>query len=177
MRSQATPRNPTYQNVNYRRPQTTRAQPQRQQELVHEGINCDGCGMYPIPGVRYQCSVCRDFDFCEGCWQTKRHPHPFMRVFPSEQPQAQRVHPSRQKPVSPFTQERREEDTNIKTKTPEAKKKSFIPEKKISPVQQKTKSPIQEKPKEVKKGLRTKANTVIIKDETHNKIVDIIYCD
>jgi hypothetical protein len=34
---------------------------------VHAGITCDGCQMRPIQGIRYKCSVCPDFDFCEKC--------------------------------------------------------------------------------------------------------------
>jgi hypothetical protein len=42
------------------------------QELVpvkpkHRGITCDGCNWRNIEGVRYKCSVCEDFDFCERC--------------------------------------------------------------------------------------------------------------
>lgn len=33
----------------------------------HKGIRCDGCGMDPVIGVRYKCSHCANFDFCEQC--------------------------------------------------------------------------------------------------------------
>jgi len=36
--------------------------------------------MFPIVGVRYNCQVCEDFDFCEGCFKRKKHRHPFNRI-------------------------------------------------------------------------------------------------
>ncbi|XP_052829652.1 E3 ubiquitin-protein ligase HERC2 isoform X3 [Octopus bimaculoides] len=50
-------------------------------ELVpstHPGILCNGCQMNPITGSRFECRVCKKFDFCENCFKTKRnHKHPF----------------------------------------------------------------------------------------------------
>lgn len=47
---------------------------------VHNRIICDGCGMNPILGVRYKCSVCEDFDYCENCEATIEHSHPFLKI-------------------------------------------------------------------------------------------------
>ena len=43
---------------------------------------CDGCGMKPIVGIRYKCTVCKDFDYCEGCEVTlsNKHGHPFLKI-------------------------------------------------------------------------------------------------
>jgi len=48
---------------------------------VHRRVKCDGCGMFPIVGVRYKCTVCPDFDFCENCEEVKGeiHAHPFIK--------------------------------------------------------------------------------------------------
>ena len=47
---------------------------------VHARVECDGCGVAPILGVRYKCSVCKNFDFCEKCEDSKDHPHAFLKI-------------------------------------------------------------------------------------------------
>jgi hypothetical protein len=47
---------------------------------------CDGCKM-KIEGVRYSCTVCQDFDFCDKCEQTQDHPHQFIKYKSEAQPQ------------------------------------------------------------------------------------------
>ena len=37
---------------------------EQQSKVVHEGVACDGCKMFPIVGIRYKCSVREDFDLC-----------------------------------------------------------------------------------------------------------------
>lgn len=37
------------------------------EEQTHRNIKCDGCGMFPIIGIRYKCTVCTDFDLCATC--------------------------------------------------------------------------------------------------------------
>lgn len=49
-------------------------------KVVHARIECDGCGEGPIVGVRYKCSVCPDFDYCERCEARIEHPHPFIKL-------------------------------------------------------------------------------------------------
>lgn len=34
---------------------------------THDNIYCDGCNVNPLRGIRYKCSVCPDFDYCEKC--------------------------------------------------------------------------------------------------------------
>jgi len=46
----------------------------------HKEVACDGCGATPIIGVRYKCSVCDDFDYCEECEHNIEHPHPFLKI-------------------------------------------------------------------------------------------------
>jgi len=55
------------------------------EEVIHKNYTCDGCNVKPIVGVRYQCSVCEDFDFCEKCEDSKKHPHPFLKIRHPEQ--------------------------------------------------------------------------------------------
>ena len=37
------------------------------EKVVHSGVTCDSCNTRNIEGVRYKCSVCSNFDFCERC--------------------------------------------------------------------------------------------------------------
>ena len=38
--------------------------------------------MKPIVGVRYKCTVCKNFDYCENCEKTlgAAHQHPFLKI-------------------------------------------------------------------------------------------------
>lgn len=56
-----------------------------QASQVHDKVTCDGCGARPIQGIRYKCSVCEDFDFCEKCEADKKHAHPFLKIRRPEQ--------------------------------------------------------------------------------------------
>ena len=47
---------------------------------VHENVKCNGCGTAPVTGVRFKCTVCADFDFCELCEAGTDHPHPFLKI-------------------------------------------------------------------------------------------------
>lgn len=49
-------------------------------EEVHENVRCDGCRAFPIRGIRYKCTMCKDFDYCEKCEETKDHAHPFLKI-------------------------------------------------------------------------------------------------
>lgn len=50
------------------------------EEVIHEHVTCDGCGMKPIVGIRYKCSICPDFDYCSTCEQNIDHVHPFLKI-------------------------------------------------------------------------------------------------
>lgn len=38
-----------------------------QDSQVHHPYICDSCGMNPIKGIRYTCSVCANYDLCPLC--------------------------------------------------------------------------------------------------------------
>lgn len=43
--------------------------------LEHSTITCDGCGMFPIRGLRFKCNDCCDFDLCGECFAAKEAIH------------------------------------------------------------------------------------------------------
>ena len=48
---------------------------------VHSTVTCDGCGVYPIVGVRYKCTVRDDFDLCAACEATGAFgPHAMLKI-------------------------------------------------------------------------------------------------
>jgi len=48
--------------------------------VVHQGVTCDGCGLSPIVGTRYKCSIREDFDLCESCESSETQPHPMLKI-------------------------------------------------------------------------------------------------
>jgi len=60
-------------------------------EAVHHGVVCDGCGMKPIVGPRYKCTVWHDYDLCSACETTGMHPvqHPLLKM---RRPQSVEAH-------------------------------------------------------------------------------------
>lgn len=54
--------------------------PQEQKDIVHANVACDGCETAPITGIRYKCSVCKNFDYCSNCEERLNHEHPFLKI-------------------------------------------------------------------------------------------------
>lgn len=54
--------------------------------VLHSGVTCSGCGVHPLAGVRYQCTICDNLDLCEVCEATTDHPHPFLKITSPGQP-------------------------------------------------------------------------------------------
>ena len=48
--------------------------------IEHTGVSCDGCGVNPIRGVRYKCSVLKDFDYCSTCEESLDHEYSFLKI-------------------------------------------------------------------------------------------------
>ena len=49
---------------------------------IHNGIECNGCKMKPIKGLRYKCSICPDVNFCQKCEENlgEKHNHPLFKL-------------------------------------------------------------------------------------------------
>ena len=52
-------------------------------KIIHLGVKCDGCGVFPIVGCRYKCAFCDNFDYCEQCESklSEKHNHPFLKIY------------------------------------------------------------------------------------------------
>ncbi len=48
---------------------------------VHTGVKCNGCGAFPIRGVRFWCENCEDYNLCEKCADEEYKHHDRMHVF------------------------------------------------------------------------------------------------
>ena len=49
-------------------------------ESEHNCVTCDGCGVFPLPALRFKCKICPNFgksyeDFCIECRNSKEHAH------------------------------------------------------------------------------------------------------
>ena len=49
---------------------------------IHRMISCEGCGMFPIIGERFKCTVCHNFSYCKNCQQlyANMHGHPLVQL-------------------------------------------------------------------------------------------------
>ena len=55
------------------------------EETKHDA-KCTGCGVTPIVGIRYKCTVCPNFDFCIQCEATIHHSHNMIKLRFIEEP-------------------------------------------------------------------------------------------
>jgi len=52
----------------------------------HMGVGCDNCGSKNFPGIRYKCTVCKNYDLCEKCaaqlhlGDKKFHDHALLKI-------------------------------------------------------------------------------------------------
>ena len=49
---------------------------------IHNKITCNGCNMNPIKGLRYKCSICPQFNYCQKCEMKfgESHKHPLIKL-------------------------------------------------------------------------------------------------
>ena len=62
------------------------AKKKEENKKIHYGIHCNGCGINPIVGNRFKCSICDNFDYCEKCENLNKdkHMHPFIKIYSPE---------------------------------------------------------------------------------------------
>ena len=51
-------------------------------QLSIHNVLCRGCSAFPIKGIRYKCTICNSFDYCEECEMkhAEMHKHPFYKI-------------------------------------------------------------------------------------------------
>ena len=56
---------------------------EKNEKIIFDGINCNGCGAKSIEGTRYKCALCKNFDYCEKCFLANcdKHTHPFIKFY------------------------------------------------------------------------------------------------
>ena len=63
-------------------------------KTIHIGIMCNKCGINPIIGYRYKCSICKDYELCDDCakknFLTNEHPHHFIIIANEESKKKER---------------------------------------------------------------------------------------
>lgn len=54
----------------------------KKEHIVHRGVQCNGCSMMPLRGIRYRCANCADYDLCETCEAMQMHikTHVFYKI-------------------------------------------------------------------------------------------------
>ncbi|XP_022230578.2 protein ref(2)P [Drosophila obscura] len=51
--------------------------------VIHDAVECDGCGLSPLVGFRYKCVQCPNFDLCQRCEAAHKHPDHLMVRMPT----------------------------------------------------------------------------------------------
>jgi hypothetical protein len=51
------------------------------QQQVHLGVTCDGCGMDPIVGIRFRCTVRHNYDLCATCEAQDTTGLPMIKIY------------------------------------------------------------------------------------------------
>ena len=62
---------------------STKKELKENEKIIFENINCNGCGVKSIEGTRYKCAICKNFDYCEKCFNEncEKHDHPFIKIY------------------------------------------------------------------------------------------------
>ena len=51
--------------------------------ISHKDIRCENCGLEPLTGWRFKCSICEDYNLCENCEEAIgfKHNHPLIKIY------------------------------------------------------------------------------------------------
>lgn len=52
---------------------------------VHKHVTCDGCGMFPLLGVRFKCAVRENYDLCASCEAKTEKAFPMIKIYNTQQ--------------------------------------------------------------------------------------------
>lgn len=55
---------------------------EKENQFTLSEIQCQGCQIVPIEGIRYKCSVCKNFNYCSQCEEkySEMHGHSFIKL-------------------------------------------------------------------------------------------------
>ena len=60
-----------------------------EESSTKHNAKCTGCGIQPIVGIRYKCTICPIFNFCSECESSIVHPHNMVKMRYLEEQQNQ----------------------------------------------------------------------------------------
>ena len=76
------PKNENSQNIINENINEEKKKEEKEEKVIHQYIKCVGCKCNPIKGIRYKCTICPNFDYCEECEKkySTQHGHPFLKI-------------------------------------------------------------------------------------------------
>mmetsp|Transcript_34407 Transcript_34407/g.35076 ORF Transcript_34407/g.35076 Transcript_34407/m.35076 type:complete len:605 (+) Transcript_34407:99-1913(+) len=65
------------------------ARKEPEEKMEHPSIRCDECDAFPIIGIRYKCSIRKNYDLCSSCEAKSIQPYPMIKIYnPNQAPTA-----------------------------------------------------------------------------------------
>lgn len=57
---------------------------EKKSTVIHKGITCKECGVNPILGARFKCTICNNYNLCEACEEKEAHSHLLLKIYSPE---------------------------------------------------------------------------------------------